>query len=471
MDKKLQIFVSSTYLDLISERQKAVEGILRSKHIPAGMELFIPSDKSQWEIIKEWIRDSDVLLLLLGGRYGSIEPISGKSYTQLEYEFACENDIPVCAIVLNDQFLANKKSGDINLKVYEHEMDNSSLDKYKQFKNIVTSNLVSFVEDINQIPTEVSLMLNEFKSKDEQRYHFRGWVRGEKRPNFLKLSVEYNVNEFLDDKERQGLTQATIKGYFVELRLFQMYFKETLLNDIDTSKIKEYLAYREDNFSVKAKTSMERSRGILNVFFDWLVEEGLVSKNPVRKVKPYKYYKRANDSLTSDEIDKLRAACNTVRERALLEFFISTGCKLSEIENIKISSIDWEKKIIKVPTREEDRVIFLTINAEMKLKEYLKLRSDNLNNLFITERKPYKQLSNRGIQREIDVIVKRANIDKQISAKTLRNTFTKIMLQLGFGQNIVESLLGYHAKKSRSETYFVINEDNIWDLLDSRPEF
>lgn len=57
LNKKLQVFVSSTYVDLIEERKKAVEGILKSKHIPAGMELFIPSDMSQWEIIKEWIKD------------------------------------------------------------------------------------------------------------------------------------------------------------------------------------------------------------------------------------------------------------------------------------------------------------------------------------------------------------------------------------------------------------------------------
>jgi hypothetical protein len=78
MDKKLQVFVSSTYQDLQDGRQKAVEGILRAGHIPAGMELFIPANKSQWAIIEEWIKESDVLMLILGGRYGSIEPESGK---------------------------------------------------------------------------------------------------------------------------------------------------------------------------------------------------------------------------------------------------------------------------------------------------------------------------------------------------------------------------------------------------------
>ncbi len=70
--KKLQVFVSSTYLDLLTERQAAVEAILRAGHIPAGMELFAAGDQSQIKAIREWIEDSDVFLLILGGRYGSI---------------------------------------------------------------------------------------------------------------------------------------------------------------------------------------------------------------------------------------------------------------------------------------------------------------------------------------------------------------------------------------------------------------
>jgi hypothetical protein len=89
-DKKFQIFVSSTYIDLKEERQAAVEAILSAGHIPAGMELFSAGDESQMTVIKRWIDESDIYLLILGGRYGSIEPKSGKSYTQLEFEYAVE---------------------------------------------------------------------------------------------------------------------------------------------------------------------------------------------------------------------------------------------------------------------------------------------------------------------------------------------------------------------------------------------
>ena len=84
--KRLQVFVSSTFSDLKDERQAAVEAILTAGHIPAGMELFTSGDESQMDVIKQWIEESDVYLLILGGRYGSIEPKTGKSYIQLEYE-------------------------------------------------------------------------------------------------------------------------------------------------------------------------------------------------------------------------------------------------------------------------------------------------------------------------------------------------------------------------------------------------
>jgi len=81
--KKLQVFVSSTYTDMHEERQAAVEAILTAGHIPAGMELFTAGDQSQMQVIKRWIDESDVYLLILGGRYGSLEQKSQKSYIHL----------------------------------------------------------------------------------------------------------------------------------------------------------------------------------------------------------------------------------------------------------------------------------------------------------------------------------------------------------------------------------------------------
>lgn len=78
MKKKLQVFVSSTWTDMILERQAAVEAILEAGHIPAGMELFSADNKKQFEVIKKWIRDSDVFILILGGDMEAGRTESGK---------------------------------------------------------------------------------------------------------------------------------------------------------------------------------------------------------------------------------------------------------------------------------------------------------------------------------------------------------------------------------------------------------
>jgi hypothetical protein len=108
MKKRLQVFISSTYTDLIEERQAAVEAILSAGHIPAGMELFKSGNETQLDTIKRWIDESDVYMLIFGGRYGSIEPRSGKSYTHVEYEYALEQGKPLFAVVIRDEALKSK---------------------------------------------------------------------------------------------------------------------------------------------------------------------------------------------------------------------------------------------------------------------------------------------------------------------------------------------------------------------------
>ncbi|TYR73139.1 DUF4062 domain-containing protein [Rossellomorea vietnamensis] len=471
MNKKLQVFVSSTYLDLRDERQKAVEGILKSKHIPAGMELFIPSDKSQWEVIKEWIVDSDLLMLILGGRYGSIEPNSGKSYTQLEYEFAADNNIPVCTIVLNEQFLANKKSKNISLKIYEHEVENPSIEKYNAFKKIAMSNLVGEVGDVNQITSEVGFILQEYLRKDKSEYNFRGWIRGKEKPDLVEMNIDNNIRYYIEDKERHGLIKKTLDTYMVDLKIFQNYFSNLLINEIDTMKIKEFLRYREDNYSIRSKNSMERVRSILNGFFEWLVYENKIEVNPVLKVKPYKFHKNVNEGLSNIELSKLRTASKTLRERAMIETFLSSGCHLAELCELKLDSIDWKDKTLNIGFGEKRRIVFLTPTAEKNLKEYLDNRQDDIEFIFVTERKPFRKISHRGIQRELGNIGIRADLGKNISPRIFRDTFVRIMLEKGYQWNTIQVLLGYHSKASRSESYFKITQRNIHDMINPRPDF
>lgn len=112
MDKKYQVFISSTFEDLKEERGKVIETLLNKNCIPVGMEYFPAANDEQMTIIKHLIDECDYYILILGGRYGSIDPITNKSYTQLEYEYAVERGVPISAF-----YIANKQIDILKMKI------------------------------------------------------------------------------------------------------------------------------------------------------------------------------------------------------------------------------------------------------------------------------------------------------------------------------------------------------------------
>ncbi len=87
MEKRYQVFISSTFEDLKEERQAVLKGILELDHMPAGMELFPASDDVAWQLICDVIDASDYYVLIIGGRYGSLDE-AGIGYTEKEYDYA-----------------------------------------------------------------------------------------------------------------------------------------------------------------------------------------------------------------------------------------------------------------------------------------------------------------------------------------------------------------------------------------------
>lgn len=168
--KKLQVFVSSTYTDLRDERQAAVEAILTAGHIPAGMELFTSGDESQMDVIRRWIDESDVFLLILGGRYGSLEPLSGKSYVHLEYEYAIDRGKPLFAVVVTDEALDKRVK-----RVGKSALELESPARLCEFRELVLSRISEFWSDQRDIALTVHRKLSEFT----RRTDLVGWIRGD----------------------------------------------------------------------------------------------------------------------------------------------------------------------------------------------------------------------------------------------------------------------------------------------------
>lgn len=134
MDKRYQVFVSSTFEDLIEARKEIIQALLELDCIPAGMELFPAADDDQWTLIKRVIDDCDYYLVVIGGRYGSLGT-NGMSYTQMEYEYAVAQGKPVIAFLHKDPN---------SLPAKHTEKTNEGRQKLDEFRALVQNKMCKY---------------------------------------------------------------------------------------------------------------------------------------------------------------------------------------------------------------------------------------------------------------------------------------------------------------------------------------
>ncbi len=179
MDKRYQVFLSSTFADLQEERKIAIQTLMEIDCIPAGMELFPALDEEQFEFIKRVIDDSDYYLLIIGGRYGSLSE-TGISYTEMEYDYAIERGIKVIALIHGspEKLIAEKI-----------EMSPDARQKLDGFRaRAQTGRLVKFWND----PKEISGLVATSLPKTIKMYPAVGWIRGNEATDNTDLLKQLN---------------------------------------------------------------------------------------------------------------------------------------------------------------------------------------------------------------------------------------------------------------------------------------
>ncbi|NFH70595.1 DUF4062 domain-containing protein [Clostridium botulinum] len=178
INKKYQIFISSTYEDLKEERRAVQDTILSMYQFPIGMEMFSAGDEEQWEIIKDTIDSSDYYVLIIAHRYGS-KTTEGISYTEKEYQYAKSKGIPILAFIIDNEVL---------VKPDYMEKDPNSIERLKLLKNDVTNGRVvqwwKSKEELSQLVT--NSLYKQFNRKKRP-----GWVRAD------NINLEETQNELI----------------------------------------------------------------------------------------------------------------------------------------------------------------------------------------------------------------------------------------------------------------------------------
>lgn len=165
MDRRYQVFVSSTYTDLVDERREIIQALLEMECLPAGMEMFPAADEDAWTLIQSVIDDSDYYVVVVGGRYGSVNA-TGISYTEMEYDYAVAQKKPVFGFVHDNpgKIIADKV-----------DLDPDSRAKLDAFREKVQLKHVKYYNSPEDLGSKVSRALNIAKTKNPRE----GWVRGQ----------------------------------------------------------------------------------------------------------------------------------------------------------------------------------------------------------------------------------------------------------------------------------------------------
>lgn len=251
--------------------------------------------------------------------------------------------------------------------------------------------------------------------------------------------LQQKIQLYLAGKRLEGLSEVTLKGYAIELRIFAQNVQKATA-EITTADLRVYLG----QFEQLKTSSISGKLSVLKSFFSWLTSEEVIPRDPSRKIKPPKKEKRLPKALTIEELEMIREACETLRERAMLEVYYATGCRLSEVQKMNRDDIDWQAMSAKVIGKgNKERTVYFSYKSMYHLKKYLMKRLDTEQALFISERQPYHRLSNRGIQREIKAIAERSGVKKNVHPHVLRHTFATLMLNNGADIVSVQGLLGH----------------------------
>lgn len=213
---KHQVFISSTYSDLLKERRQVLDILLMADCIPAGMENFVATDDEQFSVIKKVIDLCDYYILILGKRYGSVNETTGISYTEMEYNYAIDKGIPVLVFVLDDS---------VEVEDDKIEKDDIKKGKLAEFKSKAMRNrLASVWKDQSDLMGKVAIAIMQAKNEIKRP----GWHRGndEEKERMLKQI------EFLQAENEDLRKQISSVGIIKKDVDFEsaFYGKEILLH-------------------------------------------------------------------------------------------------------------------------------------------------------------------------------------------------------------------------------------------------
>lgn len=283
--------------------------------------------------------------------------------------------------------------------------------------------------------------------------------------------MERYIEKFIRYLEiEKNYSQNTILNYKLDLEDFRKFLGETGLEKIDYLVLRKYLAALKEkslgNRSVARKLSAMRS------FFRFLTREGFLKSNPILSVSSPKQEKRLPSFLTEEQVTKLIEATfgkdksdeRSLRDRAILETFYSTGMRVSELVGLNSDDIDFISGIVKVMGKgRKERIIPIGESAITAIRAYSAKKKKSQDALFLN--KNGRRISARGVRVIVDKYLRAVGLKHGVSVHTLRHSFATHLLNRGADLRSVQELLG-HANLATTQVYTHLTTERLKSVYD-----
>ena len=274
------------------------------------------------------------------------------------------------------------------------------------------------------------------------------------------------LNRFIATKRIEGLSEKTLQRYRFELQQLIDYFRKPL-EKYTTDDLRFYLSWRRQTKNRKqlSNRTLDGMRRIYCSFFSWLFAEQLITWDPTSALKSIKYKKTIKKPFTPVEIQKLREACTSLRDLALIDWLYSTGCRVSEVVGTDIVDVDFDSlECIVTGKGAKERRVYMTSVCAMHLKQYLDSRNDLHDALFVG--KGTDRLTKQGIERVLKEVGKRAGVS-DVHPHRFRHTLGSELYAKGMPILDIAQILG-HEDIGTTQIYCYVDPTAVKQKYHSR---
>lgn len=263
---------------------------------------------------------------------------------------------------------------------------------------------------------------------------------------------------FMDAKRIEGCSERTLQYYKVTVE--QMLKRiSTPIRKMTTDEIRTYLVEYQQRGGC-SKVTIDNIRRNISSFFSWLEEEDYILKSPMRRIHKIKTKTVVKEVISDENMEKMRDACDEMRDLAIIDLLYSTGIRVGELVRLNIEDVNMEQRECVVFGKgDKERRVYFDAKAKIHLMEYLASRTDNNPALFVSLDGRHKRLEISGVEIRLRQLGRKLSLDR-IHPHKFRRTMATRAIDKGMPIEQVQKILG-HSQIDTTMQYAIVNQNNV----------